>query len=60
IPHYHSSDCYLQMNDPISAMLSLELAIKHSNGKEEFSKIKERALLSLENLKQQVEATKEI
>ena len=51
IPHYHTSDCFIQMNDDLSAMLCLELAIEKAEGKAEFSKIKERALLSLENLR---------
>lgn len=51
IPHYHSSDCFIQMQDDLSAMLCLELAIERANDKAEFSKMKERALLSLENLK---------
>jgi len=52
IPHYHSSDCYLQMKEYLSAMLCLELAIENCGSRQEYSKIKERAQLSLESLKQ--------
>ncbi|KIC71086.1 MULTISPECIES: SycD/LcrH family type III secretion system chaperone [Candidatus Protochlamydia] len=53
IPYYHSSDCFIQMKDYLSAMLCLQLAIDKSQNKPEFAKIKERAILSLESLKQQ-------
>ncbi len=54
IPHYHSSDCFIQMKDYLSAMICLELAIERAGDKPEYAKMKERAQLSLESLKQQV------
>jgi len=56
IPFYHSSDCYIQMKDFTSAILCLEMAIQQAGEKQEFAKLKERALLSLESLKKQEEA----
>ncbi len=53
IPYYHSSDCFIQMKDYLSAMLCLQLAIDKSENKPEFAKIKERAMMSLDSLKQQ-------
>jgi type III secretion system low calcium response chaperone LcrH/SycD len=53
IPYYHSSDCFIQMKDYLSAMLCLQLAIDKAGNRPEFAKIKERASMSLENLKQQ-------
>lgn len=53
VPLYHSSDCFIQMKDYPSAILSLEMAIQQAGEKQEFAKLKERALLSLESLKQQ-------
>jgi type III secretion system low calcium response chaperone LcrH/SycD len=53
IPYYHSSDCFIQMKDYLSAMLCLQLTIDKCQNKPEFAKIKERAVLSLESLKQQ-------
>lgn len=53
IPYYHSSDCFIQMKDFISAMICLELAIQKSNDKPEYATLKERASLTLESLKQQ-------
>jgi type III secretion system low calcium response chaperone LcrH/SycD len=54
LPHYHISDCFIQLKDLLSAMISLELAIARTEGKQEYSKIRERALLSLESLKAQL------
>jgi type III secretion system low calcium response chaperone LcrH/SycD len=54
IPHYHTSDCFIQMKDYLSAMLCLELAIDRAGDKPEYAKMKERAQLSLESLKQQL------
>jgi type III secretion system low calcium response chaperone LcrH/SycD len=56
IPHYHSSDCFIQMKEYLSAMICLELAIERAGDKPEYAKMKERAQLSLESLKQQVVA----
>ena len=54
IPHYHSSDCFIQMKDYLSAMICLELAIDRAGDKPEYAKMKERAQLSLESLKKQI------
>ncbi len=59
IPHYHSSDCFIQMKDYLSAMVCLELVIKSAGNKPEFLKMKERAQLSLESLKKQLISTPE-
>lgn len=53
LPYYHSSDCYVQMKDFISAMLCLEMTINAAGERPEFSKIKERASLSLDGLKKE-------
>lgn len=54
IPHYHSSDCFIQMKDYLSAMICLELVIDKAGAKPEYAKMKERAQLSLESLKKQI------
>ena len=54
IPHYHTSDCFIQMKDYLSAMICLELAIDAAGDKPEYAKMKERAQMSLESLKQQI------
>jgi type III secretion system low calcium response chaperone LcrH/SycD len=53
LPHYHSSDCFIQMKDYVSAMICLEMAIKRAGERPEYAKMKERALMSLESLKKQ-------
>lgn len=55
LPHYHSSDCFIQLKDNLSAMLSLELAIKKAAERPEYAKLKERALLSLDSIKKQLQ-----
>lgn len=54
IPHYHASDCYVQMKDNLSAIIALDLAVQRAGEKAEYSKIKERALLTIESLKNQM------
>lgn len=51
IPHYHSSDCYIQMKDYVSAIISLEMAVKRSGEKPEFQSLKDRALMTIESFK---------
>ncbi len=53
IPHYHASDCYMQMKDPISAIISLEMAIKRAGEKPEYQSLKDRALMTIDNLKKE-------
>lgn len=54
IPQYHTSDCFIQLKDHLSAMICLELAIDRAGNKPEYAKMKERALLTLESLKKQL------
>lgn len=53
VPHYHSSDCYIQMGDPISAIISLEMAVKRAQNKPEFESLKDRALMTIESLRKE-------
>ncbi|NGX43339.1 MAG: hypothetical protein K940chlam7_01634, partial [Chlamydiae bacterium] len=53
IPHYHASDCYIQMKDPISAIISLEMAVKRSGNKPEYKTLKDRAMMTIESLKEE-------
>lgn len=54
IPHYHASDCYIEMKDKLSAIISLDLAIQRAGDKPEYAKVKERASLTIESLKNQM------
>lgn len=58
IPHYHSSDCFLQMRDPVSALISLEMAVKRAGEKQEYQSLKDRALMTIQSLKKETEAKK--
>lgn len=52
LPHYHSASCYQALLDKNSAIISLELAIRQSHGKEEYALIKEKAESFLNKLNQ--------
>ncbi|MCB1112839.1 MAG: SycD/LcrH family type III secretion system chaperone [Chlamydiales bacterium] len=54
IPHYHASDCYLQMKDKLSALVALEMAVKRAESREEFKTLKDRALMTIETLKKEI------
>ena len=51
IPYYHASDCYMELNDKLSALISLQMVIKRSGDKPEYKVMKDRALLTIESLK---------
>lgn len=53
VPHYHSSDCYIQMNDSVSATIALNMAIKRAGEKTEYKALKDRALMMIESLKKE-------
>lgn len=59
IPHYHASDCYIQLDDKISAVIALEMAVRRAGDRPEFLQLKDRALLSIESLKEEVGNPKE-
>lgn len=59
IPHYHASDCYLQMGDKVSAMIALEMAVKRSASKSEYSQLKDRALLTIASLREEIAKPKQ-
>jgi type III secretion system low calcium response chaperone LcrH/SycD len=58
IPHYHASDCYIHLNDPVSAVIALEMAIKRAGETPAYQMIKDRALLTVNSLKQELNPSK--
>ncbi len=58
VPHYHASDCYIHLKDPMSAIISLQMAVKRSADKPEYQILKDRALLTIESLKKEIEKQK--
>jgi len=58
IPHYHASDCYLQMKDRLSALISLELTVRACGDKPEYKTLKDRAQMTIDTLRKEVERDK--
>lgn len=51
LPYFHASDCYIQMGDPISAALMLEMTLKKAADQKKFETLKQRAEITLAGLK---------
>lgn len=58
LPHYHAADCYLQLNLPVMAVFSLDLAITAAGTQPQYAIIKERATLMRQTLDKQLKAEK--
>jgi len=54
IPHFHASDCYIQMDDKVSALVSLEMAVKRAGEKKEFKTLKDRAQMTMNSIKEEL------
>ncbi len=54
IPHYHVSDCYIQLKDPVSAIVALDMAVKRAGIKPEYQALKDRALLTIQSLRKEM------
>ncbi len=54
LPHYHASDCYIQTNNILTAVVALEMAVKRAGNKPQYATLKDRALLTIENLKKEL------
>jgi type III secretion system low calcium response chaperone LcrH/SycD len=54
IPHYHASDCYIKMDEPLNAILCLEKAIDRCADNPQYQAIKDRSKLSIESLKKKL------
>lgn len=49
-PHFHAAECYLALNEPASACVSLGLCIRAAGKQPEFQELKERCSLARERL----------
>lgn len=58
VSFYHASDCYIKLNDAVSAIVALEMAIKKAGVKPEYHTLKDRANLTLENLRKEIAKNK--
>lgn len=54
LPHFHASDCHLHMNNPIGALVALEMAVKRAGDKPQYATLRDRALLTIEGLRKQI------
>ena len=59
LPHYHSADCFIQLDAPPMAIFSLDLAIAAAGDQPQYSVIKERAVLMRDTLEKQVKEDSE-
>lgn len=55
LPFYHAADCLMQLDDSISAISFLEMAVERSASNEEYRTLKETALLMIQGLKKKEE-----
>ena len=53
VPHFHLSDCYLQMGDDISAANSLKSTIKRCEDNPEYKTLKEKSEITLKGLQKE-------
>ncbi len=59
LPHFHSADCYLQMNSPDLALFSVEMAISSAGDQPQYSIVKERCILMKKTLEEQIQKREE-
>ncbi|MBS4168140.1 SycD/LcrH family type III secretion system chaperone [Parachlamydia sp. AcF125] len=55
IPHYHSSDCYIQMGDKVSAMIALKMALERAGNKPQYAPLKDRTTLTIKSLQKEID-----
>ena len=59
LPHFHSADCYLQMDAIEIALLSLTMAITAAGEQPQYAMVKERAMLLRSGLEKKAQARAE-
>ena len=57
MPFHHMSDCFIQMNQPGAAIMMLVQVIKRTKGNASLEMIQQRAEMSIESLKSELEKT---
>jgi len=55
LPHFHAADCYLQMQQPIMASFSLNMAVGAAGEQKQYTLVKERAALMKKTLDEQID-----
>ncbi len=54
---YHLSDCYIQIQDKLAALVALELVVKRAENNPAHQVIKDRAVMTLKSLRKDLEET---
>jgi tetratricopeptide (TPR) repeat protein len=52
---YHLSDCYIQIQDKLAALVALELVVKRAENNPAHQVIKDRAVMTLKSLRKDLE-----
>ncbi len=55
VPFFHASDCWMQLNEPHSALVCLRMTVRRSGDNESYATIKDRALLTIQALEKQLQ-----
>lgn len=51
VPHFHASDCYLKMNDKVSALIALEMAVTRAGEDPRYKALVDRATMTMDKIK---------
>lgn len=51
LPFYHAADCLMQLDDPVTAISFLEMAVERSSSNKEYQTLKETSLLMIQGIK---------
>jgi len=57
VPYYHAADCFIHQKDPLSTLMSLNMAIKYAGERPEYRVIRDRALLMREGISKELKIT---
>ncbi|MCB1148940.1 MAG: SycD/LcrH family type III secretion system chaperone, partial [Chlamydiia bacterium] len=56
VPYYHAADCYLKLDETLSALTVLKQAAKRCGSKPEYALMKERVDMTIANLEADIQA----
>lgn len=54
LPHFHASDCYVEMQQPDLAIASLEICLERCGNRPEYAALKNRASIAIDNLRKKI------
>lgn len=53
VSYYHAADCYMKLDDKLSAAVCFNLAIKRAGNREEYKLIKDRSEMAIQKFKEE-------